>query len=735
MKTKPTKDKEPKERSARAVYKSMGMLQLRPKKRPRFTAVRGVVKQSKRVFKKQQAPQGMRKGRQEARKKEWHPKTEMMDEYKPKGPKAGKRFTKSIKSNANSSSSTKINFKKKIPVMSSNGMDASLEENNASGAETIKSLPKSSSSSKKTFKKRKDINDESLVENMSSNAKTIKSVPKSSNSTKKTSKKRKVISSYTSLAENMSSNAKTIKSVPDSLNSTKNTSKKRKVKSSYTSLEENPASGAEDTEDIVAVSMTLLNGDAEELDDTTEVEAVSGVDIGALCVSNSRQQGRKSFKWMIRPYSEEVFFSTYWEQRPLYIQRKNVDRKYFNGLFSTEDFDNILRKQRVLYTKNLDITSYSNGQRETHNPVGQAHPPVVWDYYNNGCSVRMLNPQTFHRPVWKLLYSLQEYFNCFCGANVYLTPPDTQGFAPHWDDIEAFILQLEGKKHWRVYQPRTEEELPVYSSKNLSQEELGKPVLEVTLSPGDVLYFPRGYIHQGQTVDGHHSLHITVSTYQRNTWGHYLEKLLPQALSAAMAEDVEFRRGLPRDYMDVMGIVNMDLESPGRQAFIKKVEELTMRLLKYAPLDATVDQRGSNLMHDALPPLLTPAEKERCARMGGEVWCPEKQEVVNRVELDPTTPVRLIRGNCMRVVAEGEGVNLYHCLENTREYHQEEPQFLELALEQAPAVEALVQAYPNYIAIENLPLADDTEKMNLASGLWERGLLMTAHIQDPAYDD
>jgi lysine-specific demethylase/histidyl-hydroxylase NO66 len=41
----------------------------------------------------------------------------------------------------------------------------------------------------------------------------------------------------------------------------------------------------------------------------------------------------------------------------------------------------------------------------------------------------------------------------------YLTPPNTQGFAPHYDDIEAFILQLEGKKHWRLYSPRTDSEV------------------------------------------------------------------------------------------------------------------------------------------------------------------------------------------------------------------------------------------------------------------------------------
>jgi lysine-specific demethylase/histidyl-hydroxylase NO66 len=77
----------------------------------------------------------------------------------------------------------------------------------------------------------------------------------------------------------------------------------------------------------------------------------------------------------------------------------------------------------------------------------------------------------------------------------------TQGFAPHWDDIEAFVLQLEGKKRWQVYAPRSEEEtLPRYSSRDLSTEELGEPVLDVTLEPGDLLYFPRGWVRLSVTM-------------------------------------------------------------------------------------------------------------------------------------------------------------------------------------------------------------------------------------------
>ena len=60
----------------------------------------------------------------------------------------------------------------------------------------------------------------------------------------------------------------------------------------------------------------------------------------------------------------------------------------FFQVFSTKELDNILRGHSVFFGKNLDVTSFSDDKRETHNPEGRAHAPVVWDYYNNGCSVR-----------------------------------------------------------------------------------------------------------------------------------------------------------------------------------------------------------------------------------------------------------------------------------------------------------------------------------------------------------
>ena len=55
-----------------------------------------------------------------------------------------------------------------------------------------------------------------------------------------------------------------------------------------------------------------------------------------------------------------------------------------------------------------------------------------------------------------------------------------------------------------------------------------------------------------------------------NTWGDFLEKLLPKALTIARQEDLEYRAGLPRDFLDYTGVSKADLDSPHRGPFLKK---------------------------------------------------------------------------------------------------------------------------------------------------------------------
>ena len=55
--------------------------------------------------------------------------------------------------------------------------------------------------------------------------------------------------------------------------------------------------------------------------------------------------------------------------------------KELSGIFTTIKTFVILFQKDVKFGVNLDITSYTNGKRKTHNPDGRAYSPVVWDFY------------------------------------------------------------------------------------------------------------------------------------------------------------------------------------------------------------------------------------------------------------------------------------------------------------------------------------------------------------------
>uniref|UniRef100_A0A1Q3EYJ7 Bifunctional lysine-specific demethylase and histidyl-hydroxylase n=1 Tax=Culex tarsalis TaxID=7177 RepID=A0A1Q3EYJ7_CULTA len=439
-------------------------------------------------------------------------------------------------------------------------------------------------------------------------------------------------------------------------------------------------------------------------------------------LKDSVEVGREKFAWVIGPsITVDEFMAQFWEKKPFLVQRN--DATYYANLLSREKIDAMLRNNHIEYTKNLDVTSYREGIRETHNPDGRALPPDVWAFYEEGCSIRMLNPQTYLPGVYEMNVKLQEFFHCMTGSNFYLTPPNSQGFAPHYDDIEAFVLQVEGRKHWKLYSPRTAAEvLARVSSPNFTQEEIGVPIMEVTLEPGDLLYFPRGIIHQASTVPGHHSLHVTMSVYQKNSWADLLELYLPHALSQAAENHLELRRGIPQDLHHHFGIVHSDNETPTRKELVKRMKSLVDRIFSEEAIDVAVDQLAKRFQHDALPPLLTDSERAQTA-YGANYAFNSDGTVPLQTTFTERTTVRLLRRNIVRLVNEENTLRLYYHTENSREYHEFEPNFLEVDQDAALGVELLVKIYPEPVAIGALPVED---KVEFAKSLWEKGLIVAS---------
>lgn len=411
--------------------------------------------------------------------------------------------------------------------------------------------------------------------------------------------------------------------------------------------------------------------------------------------------------WMLAPLATGQFLSDCYEQCPVHLERDDAD--YFAGWFSRGELERQLRECALKWTEEIDVALYTEAAgRSTLNGEGVASAEEVWAHHRAGCSVRLSWPQRHSEPVWAMLAMLEERFGCNAGANVYLTPPGAQGFAPHWDDINAFVLQLEGTKRWRLYAPRSEaEELPRFSSDNLTQEELGPPIADLTLTPGSLLYLPRGVVHQAVCTDAA-SLHMTVSVGRQHSWRDLLELGVLGALESATMEHRAWRESLPPDFPLRMGVAHADADGDERRAAMcARVRGMLRTLVEELPVDAMCDQfLCRNFMHERLPPKLAPADAPR-------VDVPEAA-----VELG--SRLRLTSRHAARVAVEDGFVGLYFHGHNTRVYRElEEPHHIDFALEAAPALEAVLNAYPKYVTVARLPADNDAMRLDIARALVE----------------
>ena len=169
--------------------------------------------------------------------------------------------------------------------------------------------------------------------------------------------------------------------------------------------------------------------------------------------------------------------------------------------------------------------------------------------YLNGSSI-VLNHADLSSPwIAALCRDLQRCFP-HVYANCYLTPPNSQAVPPHADDRDVLVIQVVGSKQWEVFKT-----VPVpypYTNEQVGKD--GMPVppnvldgpmeISTTLKPGDVLYMPRGFVHQAKTCNDDLSFHITVAIATHD-WT--LARIFSSGTEHVLTRVVDFRRAiLPR---------------------------------------------------------------------------------------------------------------------------------------------------------------------------------------------
>ena len=228
--------------------------------------------------------------------------------------------------------------------------------------------------------------------------------------------------------------------------------------------------------------------------------------------------GWRAFDWLIAPVERERFLDDVWEQQPCVIARD--DPTYFSALVSSADVDTIAAMFRVAprqedgRTQTVRLVRFDEGGPTSGAVIGAPDGTPDWTHlyraYARGSTIILGPLGSRWPPVAELCAQLESALHHRVSANLYLTPAGAQGFPRHHDTHDVFIVQVEGTKSWRVHEPRRH--LPLI---DVPWDDLTPAVdgtRDIELSAGDVLYMPRGWLHEARAGSGP-SLHVTIGIH------------------------------------------------------------------------------------------------------------------------------------------------------------------------------------------------------------------------------
>lgn len=229
---------------------------------------------------------------------------------------------------------------------------------------------------------------------------------------------------------------------------------------------------------------------------------------------------------------------------------RDIRERYFRKFAGAFDEDAVVRLfdlpslERLLEDASLlayvDIYAAGHLKRlaDMQYKSGMSGLNVAAGCLREGQTVRVRNVDRFDQRLSAFVAEVGQGFAARAQANLYLTPPRSDGFPAHFDITDVFVLQLRGAKDWKIYpEYSNQKELPLPSvdwNPNLYRP--GEHCEAFNLRTGDVLYLPRGVMHAA-ACSGQESMHLTIAI-EPPTCADFLFKVLELSISA----DVELRR-------------------------------------------------------------------------------------------------------------------------------------------------------------------------------------------------
>lgn len=229
-----------------------------------------------------------------------------------------------------------------------------------------------------------------------------------------------------------------------------------------------------------------------------------------------------TFSDLVAPISPEVFFEQSWENQPLHIRRR--ESGFYEKLLTHRDVEAAIASGGLRYPaiqlardgRFFVADSFTRSIRSGDDVfTGIPNLDRIAAEYRSGATISLPGFHRAWRPLGALAAAVEEQFDHVVHTNVYITPGNAAGFSAHYDTHEVFVLQIAGSKRWRIEKPPLA--LPHRGQPfDPRSHKSSAPLLQIELAPGDLLYLPRGFVHETSTSDSfsaHVTLGITVYTW------------------------------------------------------------------------------------------------------------------------------------------------------------------------------------------------------------------------------
>lgn len=287
----------------------------------------------------------------------------------------------------------------------------------------------------------------------------------------------------------------------------------------------------------------------------------------------------------------------------LFSKLSDFPNNSFKNLLTWEHVNQVLSNFNLYSTK---IRLYREGQ--AINPIQYSE-----SLENKSETKKFLNPDKFYSLIEEgatlvingvdelvpelsnFSMGLERLLETNIRINAYVSWKDVNGFDIHWDHHDVFIIQLIGRKSWRIHEKTRE--YPMFLDFHDPHPPYPKQIWQDSIDEGTILYIPRGYWHYVKSVN-EPSLHLTV-TLEPKTAKNYLSWLENKLLDHQI-----YRMDLPK------------LTSPNEVSqFEKKLVDLLFHTIKQHGIQSYLEEKKaarSERILFSLPFAVNPQNLDGC---------------------------------------------------------------------------------------------------------------------------